>query len=91
MGLILHIAIDLLLLLLPKKLYILYAYMLLLGIRAPMASHVVCVINYEYGVTKIRGYLTATTTLLDNVTGILLAVFFYYVGDWRIVFWFNFA
>ena len=69
----------------------LYVYMSLLGVRAPMASHVVSVMNYEYGVTKIRGYLTATTTLLDNLTGILLSIFFYYVGDWRILFWFNLA
>lgn len=82
MGLALHAGIDLLLLLLPKKLYMLYIYMSLLGVRAPMASHVVSVMNYEYSVTKIRGYLTATTTLLDNVTGILLSLFFYYAGDW---------
>ena len=82
MGLALHAVINLLLLILPKKLFMLYIYMTLLGVRAPMASHVVSVMNYEYGVTKIRGFLTACTTLLDNITGILLSVFFYYVKDW---------
>ena len=88
-GLMLQIVINLLLLFLPKKLGMLYVYITFLGVRAPMGSHVASVLNLEFGMGKVRGYLTATTTLLDNVTGILLPLFFYYVGDWRILFWVN--
>lgn len=90
-GLLLQILINLGLLFLPKHLGFLYAYMTLLGVRAPMGSHVASVLNLEFGMGHVRGYLTATTTLLDNSTGILLPLFFYYVGDWRILFYINTA
>ena len=45
-GLGLQFVITLLILLLPKKLFLLYIFIALLGIRAPMASHVTAVLNY---------------------------------------------
>ena len=89
-GLAIHLLADIpLVLVLFKSETFLFIYMFMIGIRGPMASHTISLMLQEFGLPEIRSYYSMMVTVSDNSTSLFLSFYFYYIGDWRIVIWFN--
>ena len=55
-----------------------------------MSSHVAAVLQSELGGPEMRSYLSTAIIIFDNFISLLLPIYYYYIGDWRYVMYFNF-
>lgn len=91
-GLALQLAADIpLILVWFRSETFLFVYMFLIGVRGPMASHTVTLLLQELGLPHTRSFYSMAVVISDNSTSLFLSFFFYYIGDWRYLVWFNIA
>ena len=84
-GLLLHIAINLALQWITSEAFLI-VYLVLLGIRLPMASHVSFLLLMEYLPPSRRACFGNFVSAFDGGFSIFIALAFYYLRDWHI--WF---
>ncbi len=88
-GLVGHAILVLLILLIPYA-EVIYLFMALQGIQVATTSQVAYVLLLEMVPTNRRSLYCAMLNTLDGgLSSMLLPLFYYLVGDWRILFFFN--
>ncbi len=54
-----------------------------------MSSHTAIVMLSEFGTPANRSYMMMANTIIDSSANLLIPIFFYTVGDWRVLVWAN--
>ena len=87
-GLVLHFILNITLNFVLREGY-LFTYMVLFGVRGPMASQVAMILAFEFTSPERRAYFSIISASIDGVFSILVVVAYKYLQDWKSLFLFN--
>ena len=87
-GLVLHLVLNVILNFVFEEGYLL-TYMVLFGIRGPMAGQVAMMLYIEFISPEKRGYFSILSASIDGLINILAVLCYKYLQDWKWWFLFN--